>query len=120
MNKLGINDFHYYQNTYERSGKTYQVTDLIKLAKGLEPFDMPIAGIDIGVQPWGTMDLKGFCYHVQRMSKADISYPVILDDVGFICDGWHRLAKAIIEGKYTIKAVRLTVMPEPINSEGKQ
>jgi hypothetical protein len=117
MNKIGISEFHYSQNTYTRAGKSYQVTDLIELAKNIDPFDMPIAGIDIGVQVWGYMDIKGFCYHVLRMNKADHSFPVILDDTGYICDGWHRLAKAIIEGKETIKAIRLTVMPEPINKE---
>ncbi len=119
MNKLGISEFHYSQNTYTRAGKTYQVTDLIELSKNLEPFEIPIAGIDIGVQTWGEVDIKDFCYHMDRVNKSDLSFPIILDNTGFICDGWHRVVKSIIEGKETIKAVRLTVMPEPINSEGK-
>lgn len=119
MNKLGINDFHYYTNTYTRAGKTWQVTDLIELSKDLQPFDLPIIGIDIGVEAWGEIDIKSFCYHMDRVNKSDLSYPIILDDTGFICDGWHRVVKAILEGNEIIKAVRLTVMPEAINTEGK-
>lgn len=39
--------------------------------------------------------------------------PIILDDLGYITDGWHRVAKAILEGKETIKAVRIQNMPAP-------
>ena len=117
MNYLGIDDFHYRENTYGRDGYRYRVTDLIEMAKKHEPFDLPITGIDIGVNPWGDMTIQSFCYHVQRINNCDFKFPVILDSSGYICDGWHRLAKAIIEGKKSIKAVRLTVMPEPINLE---
>ena len=48
------------------------------------------------------------------MNQADLKYPIILDDTGFICDGWHRLLKSIVEGKDTIKAIRLKVMPDPV------
>ena len=53
-------------------------------------------------------------YHIRRMNKADLQYPIILDDTGYICDGWHRLLKSIIGGKETIMAIRLPLMPESI------
>ena len=115
MNYLGIDEFNYRENSFNRDGKKYLVTDLIEASKKYEPFEIPIAGIDIGINPWGDQTIKSFCYHVQRLKKCDLNYPVILDNTGYICDGWHRLAKAIIEGKETIMAVRLTVMPEPIS-----
>ena len=36
---------------------------------------------------------------------------------GFIADGWHRIAKAILRGDETIKCVRLKTMPEPDSIE---
>lgn len=113
MDRLGIKEFKFSENRYRRNDdEIYEVSDLIELAKDLKPFDLDIRGIDISFTPWGEYSLKGFCYHVQRMNKIKGEHHIILDDTGYICDGWHRLAKAIIEGKETIKAVRLTVMPD--------
>ena len=35
------------------------------------------------------------------------------DDHGYIADGWHRVIKALVEGRQTIKAIRIQEMPEP-------
>jgi len=114
MDKLGINEFEFKDGSYTRSGKVYSVSDLVELSKNYKPFDLPIAGIDIGLSPWGELTIKSMAYHIKRMNEADLQYPIILDDTGYICDGWHRLLKSIIEGKETIKAIRLPLMPEPI------
>jgi len=34
-----------------------------------------------------------------------------LDPDGFIMDGWHRVVKALVEGRQTIKAVRFETLP---------
>ena len=47
------------------------------------------------------------------MQQVDLSYPIIQAPDGWIMDGYHRIAKAILEGKTTIKAVRLPALPEP-------
>lgn len=112
MKNLGISEVTYKQNTYTRRDRVYRVADLIDIAKHLEPFDLPIKGIDISVYPWGEPTIKNFASHMDRINKADMQYPIILDDEGFICDGWHRLVKAIVSGDETIKAIRLTTMPE--------
>jgi disulfide oxidoreductase YuzD len=114
MDKLGINEFEFKQNSYTRNDRTYTVSDLVELSKKHEPFELPIAGIDIGLSPWGELTIKSMAYHINRMNKADLKYPIILDDTGYICDGWHRLLKSIVESKETIKAIRLPLMPEPV------
>lgn len=120
MNKpVKISSFSVSENRYCTKGGTYRVKDLIKLACKLKPFDLPLQGIDISVRPWGDVNMKSFCYHVRRINDADMTHPIILDDEGFICDGWHRVAKAIIEGQATIKAVRLDVMPDAVEVDGK-
>lgn len=113
MDELGIDTFDIGENNYTRNDRTYSVKDLIEVAKKYEPFDLLIKSIDIGSNPWGELSIKSYAYHIKRMNEANMDYPIILDDTGYICDGWHRLLKAIVNGQNTIKAVRLTIMPDP-------
>jgi hypothetical protein len=39
-----------------------------------------------------------------RIQKADLKWPIIINEHGDIIDGVHRLTKAHLEGKYYIKA----------------
>lgn len=113
-NNLGINKFKFEENSYSRNDKTYNVSDLISISKDLPVFELDIRGIDIDVNPWGNPSIKSFAYHMQRVNDASLDHPILLDDGGYICDGWHRLAKAIIKGKETIQAKRLIKMPDAI------
>lgn len=119
MKPLKISEFHLRENSFKRNNKSYRVVDLIEAAKDLDVFDLPICGIDIAVAPWGNQNIRSFVYHMERVNNANLDYPVILDNEGYICDGWHRVSKAMLLGKITIKAKRLIVMPEP-ESETKE
>ncbi len=114
--KVRISEFTHRENNYtvntQDGSKSYRAVDLIEASKDLEPFDLALQGIAIGSSPWGS-SIKSFVFHYERVNNADLKYPIILDDEGFICDGWHRVAKAILNGQTHIKAVRLEVMPEP-------
>jgi elongation factor P hydroxylase len=46
-------------------------------------------------------------------AEADRSYPIILAADGRVMDGMHRIARAVLDGETTIKAVRFTTDPEP-------
>ena len=48
-----------------------------------------------------------------QIEHADLRHPIILSPDGDLLDGAHRLGKAYREGKRTIKAKRLAVMPPP-------
>ncbi len=50
--------------------------------------------------------------HAARVTEADLEMPIILTPDGEIADGIHRLMKADLLGLKTIKAKRLTEMPE--------
>lgn len=112
MNKLGISEFNVNENTFSRGDIRYSVKSLIEASKDIKPFDLDIRGVDISAEPWGRVNIKDFAQHMLRINDADLSYPIILDDTGFICDGWHRLVKAIVKGDKTIKAKRLKIMPD--------
>lgn len=51
--------------------------------------------------------------HCQRIQEADLNYPIIISQEGWIMDGMHRLAKAMMLGHTTIKCVRFESDPEP-------
>jgi hypothetical protein len=111
-----------HENTYNADGKVWTVTNLIARAKDLEPFDLPLAAIYTGVNVWtATGSAYGIAFHVRRAMDVDTSYPVILCEEGFIMDGWHRVLRALIDGKPTIKAVRFSKTPphDYLQSEAK-
>ncbi len=114
MQQLFDKDSEGINGCFTRSEKSYLVKDLIELSNNLPVFDLPLQGIDIGIMPWVIENVKDFCHHYKRVTETDMKYPVILDSTGYICDGWYRVAKAILNGDNSIKAVRLIVMPDPI------
>jgi hypothetical protein len=87
--------------------------NLIEASKNLEVFDLDLMSIDLGVMPWECGSILHFTGHVLDMKKCDLKYPVILSPSGWIMNGWHRIVKAIIQGKDTIPAVRFIDMPDP-------
>lgn len=50
---------------------------------------------------------------MKRCMDSNIDYPIILDNLGQVADGNHRICKALLEGRRTILAYRLQEMPEP-------
>ena len=51
--------------------------------------------------------------HARRINEADLGRPIILSSEGHVLDGMHRVARAILDGRPTVKAQRLAVDPEP-------
>jgi hypothetical protein len=99
-------------NTYTADDKVWTVANLIERARGLEPFDLPLAAIYAGAHVWHPIESPyEFARHMRRVLDVDTSHPVILDEEGFIMDGWHRVTRALVDGKTTIKAVRFAKTP---------
>lgn len=112
MKPIPIQDFHYLCGDYQVGDNHYDIQDILEAAEGLEEFFLPLYAVNMK-HAICQNTLTSFLYHFKRVEKADLSFPIILDSDGYICDGWHRVAKAILEGRTTIKAKRLFVMPEP-------
>lgn len=96
----------------DQDGYYWAVTRLIEHSKLLPVFDIPLAGIFIGEKVFSeSRTARDIAEHVKRVNETSLNYPILLDPNGFIMDGWHRIVKALIENKETIKAVRFTEMP---------
>ena len=103
----------------QKNGK-WGIARLIALSKDLPVFEATMAGIATDYTLTDSADLRDFAAHMRKVQEADLSYPIILAPNGVIMDGRHRLTKAILEGRATIKAVRFDQMPDPDQEGGKE
>jgi len=94
----------------DRHGRVWSVARLAAHAKDLQVFDLPLKHIDLSKMPIGIDDIKDFAGHVVRVIESG-DEPIIMNDMGEIMDGWHRITRALVEGRETIKAVRFDVTP---------
>lgn len=104
----------------ERDGKRYiwYTERLWELAKDLPEYEVEVERFEeLDRDCWFSESkpptIREVAGHCQRINEADLRIPVIINDNGRLMDGGHRLARALIEGRKTVKAVRFEEMPEP-------
>lgn len=107
-------------HSFESNGKklTWEVEKLWVLASELKPFDFSIADFDGFDEDCWFGDrykptVNRVLEHCKKISAADYSYPIILSEDNIVMDGIHRICKAHLEGKATIKAVKFSQNPLP-------
>lgn len=104
---------------WERGLDAWDVDRLIELAK-----DSPVTVValdtisDVDTDHWfqyGPVSptVRRIVEHARLIQEVDLSYPIILGADGRVMDGMHRVAKALLEGQATIRAVRFETDPEP-------
>lgn len=97
----------------------WDVDRLVNLAADLPVEDIALSAIwEIDTAYWFQEQsepptVQAIVDHVRLMLDADLSWPVILGPDGRVLDGMHRVSKALLEGRSTIKAVHLEALPEP-------
>lgn len=90
----------------------WSVSRLFELSKSLKVLNIPLDHINMNYG-YEDLSLRELCGHMMAVNSADLTCPIILDEDGQIMDGRHRLMKAIINNKSTIKAVRFLENPSP-------
>jgi hypothetical protein len=96
----------------------WDVDRLIEASAGLPVEEVPLEQIhDVDTDFWfvfGPMPtVRRIVDHVRLIEEADLSYPIILGSDGRVMDGMHRVARAILDGRSTVSAVRFVTEPEP-------
>lgn len=91
---------------------SWHVPRLIELSKDLEVMEIPLDHLNV-YYTYKNLTLRQLAGHMVAVNEADLSFPIIMDEDGEIMDGRHRIMKALIEGKKTIKAVRFSENPSP-------
>jgi len=96
----------------------WDVDRLLQLAKDLPVKKVRLADIyELDSVYWfdslNRPTVRNVVEHFRLTEEVDLSYPIILGPDGRVMDGMHRVAKALLEGRETIDAIRLPVLPEP-------
>lgn len=110
--------YHFWPGT--RGFDAWDVARLIRLTPDLPVSEVPLESIgEVDTVYWfaaGEDDLptvRSIVGHVRLIQAVDPSYPIILGSDGRVMDGMHRIARALLEGRTTIAAVRFSTDPEP-------
>lgn len=90
----------------------WAVTRLFQLARDLPVMNVPLEHLNMYFK-YPNLTMRDMVMHIRAVENADLKYPIILDEDGELMDGRHRLMKAILLGKKTIKAVRFMDNPRP-------
>lgn len=90
---------------------TYLVKDLWDISTNLETFDLDL---DIAIYLFNTFLNDFNAGDWERVIKADLSYPILVNDTYGMLDGCHRAAKALLLGHTTIRAKRIVTLPKPL------
>lgn len=110
---MKIRKWHSPQEQMSRLGKnSWSVPRLIELSKGLPVMDVCLDHLNV-YYTYEKLTLREMVMHIQAVNDADLKCPIILDEDGDIMDGRHRVMKALLLGRKTIKAVRFDENPSP-------
>jgi hypothetical protein len=103
----------------ENGVDAWDVERLIALSAELPVEEVDVAAIGaIAADDWFDVSgdeprVRGVAGHGNGAGEVDLAYPIILGADGRVMDGMRRVAKAILEGRPTVKAVRFRKDPEP-------
>ncbi|MDQ2728413.1 MAG: hypothetical protein M3Y91_11245 [Actinomycetota bacterium] len=96
----------------------WDVDRLIELSRGLPTERVAVESIaEIDTSYWfegsAVATVRKVVEHTKLILEVDLSYPVILGHDGRVMDGMHRIARALMEGRAEIDAVRFPAPLEP-------
>jgi hypothetical protein len=97
----------------------WDVDRLVELSRGLPVKDVEVASIaEIDTVYWfddgfERPTVRKVVEHFRFIEEVDLSHPIILGFDGRVMDGMHRIAKALLVGLTTIKAVQFETHVEP-------
>ncbi|MGH3165388.1 MAG: hypothetical protein ACRDN0_05775 [Trebonia sp.] len=97
----------------------WDVDRLISLSRGLPVHEVPVDSVrEVDTVYWfddstTAATVRAIVEHARLMLEADLSFPVILGPDGRVMDGMHRIARAMLDGKEEVTAVRFPTLPEP-------
>ena len=97
----------------------WDVDRLIRLSADLPVVEVPLDAIwELDTPYWSTpgdgpTTVSEDNTPIRLVRDVDPSYPLIPGSDGRVMDGMHRIVRAVLEGRTTIRAVRFATLPEP-------
>jgi hypothetical protein len=109
--------FHFWPG--ETGLDAWDVDRLIEMSAGLPVREVALETIkDVDTDYWfdGSAEVatvRKVVEHVRLIQEVDPSFPIILGVDGQVMDGMHRVARALLEGRASIRVVQFEVQPAP-------
>jgi hypothetical protein len=109
----------YHFQPARRGFDAWDVDRLVVLGRDLPVERVALASIDeLDTAYWfeGSAEVatvRNVVEHCRLIAEVDLSYPIILGHDGRVMDGMHRVARALLDGRDEIDAVRFTAPLEP-------
>jgi hypothetical protein len=108
--------YHFWPSEPGPGLDAWDVDRLILLSRGLPVHDVAVEAIgEVDTAYWfdetSSPTVRAIVEHLRLVNEVDCSYPVILSADGRVMDGMHRIARALLEGRETVAAVRFS---EPV------
>jgi hypothetical protein len=102
----------------EQGLDAWDVDNLIRCSVGLPVEEVAVTSIhEVDTDYWFKFGpvptVRRIIEQLRLIEEVDVTYPIILGSDGRVMDGMHRVARAILEGRSTIRAVRFRFEPEP-------
>jgi len=97
----------------------WDVDRLVELSREISPKEIPLNNITEFEESYWFNDQENsptcrtITEHFKLIQESDLSYPIILSSNGRVMDGMHRVCKAHLEKRDTIRAVQFTKDPLP-------
>ena len=97
----------------------WDVDRLIQLSSDCTVMEISLDSIEeMGTDHWftdgpGTPSVRRIVEQMVLIQDVDLSFPIILGVDVRVMDGMRRVARALLDGHPTIRAVRFKVQPEP-------
>ena len=113
MSKVIVHKVDFEDSNYVRGKEKWKASSLYNYAK-IQKYPiqkLPLWAINLADLPVKVDNLYDIIEHASRINNTNLNFPIILDDYGQIADGYHRVCKAILEGREYIKAIRMEEMP---------
>lgn len=99
--------------------QAWDIRRLIKQARMLPIINVPLSQIrEINEPYWfqypaSEPTCRAVIEHTKLINAVSLDYPIILFSDGSVADGMHRVCRALMEGRDTIKAIRFITELEP-------
>ncbi len=103
----------------EQGLDAWDVDRLIRLSRELPVVEVPLDAIwELDTPYWsfpgaGPTTVAEVITHMRLVGEVDPAFPVILGADDRVMDGMHRIVRAVLDGRTTIRAVRFEVLPDP-------
>lgn len=104
-----------HSHTYSNGTHTWFVRDLHRLSEELPIVQKKLSDFkEWDEAVWDQeLTIRQFAEHMKRVQDADLKYPILLSEDGWIMDGAHRLVKAFFLGWVEIPTRQFKTNPPP-------